>query len=179
MHNNYKTVHHDHDRCKMLLQNTTNAGFVSAVYYSAHRQGDGTWVPANECPFDKDTGRLLAFVAHNGHGLYPTAGVNPRVFLVANDVTSDKGRVWACQECHILEHPGKWLTKGKVELRKIPAVCDRGAVYVDAFDDSELKEYTGTIDAGDDAPVSRQYIEVGHGSLQLICSKLSHILRYH
>ena len=57
------------------------------------RHMDGVWRSADEAPRGAD-GRLLAHVALNGHGSYPTAGFIPRNLLAFNDYTSDQGAVW-------------------------------------------------------------------------------------
>lgn len=133
---------------------------LSAVYYSAHRHGDGTWVSAKSCPFDEATGRLLAFVALNGHGFYPGTGTHAHVFFFANNLTSSRGRVWGSKECHIFEYPGKWLTKGKVELKKLPEAEDRGTKYVEAYEDSELEYYHKPLQPGQDNPAAVHDIKV-------------------
>ena len=89
---------------------------VCAVYYGAHRHQDGQWLKAKDCPVDGNTGRLLAFICLNGHGIYPTTGIHyrPRTYYLANDETSSKGRVWGCKECIILAYPNGALTDGHV-----------------------------------------------------------------
>ena len=57
------------------------------------RHMDGVWRSADEAPRGAD-GRLLAHVALNGHGSYPTAGFIPRNLLAFNDYTSNQGAVW-------------------------------------------------------------------------------------
>ena len=93
---------------------------MNAVYYGSHRYQDGTWLPAQECPVDRATGRLLGFICLNAHGIYPTTGVQkrPRTYYLANDITSSRGRVWASKECVVLAHPGDDLTDGKVWLQQ-------------------------------------------------------------
>ena len=54
---------------------------------------DGVWRSADDVPRGKD-GRILAHVALNGHGSYPTAGFIPRNLLAFNDYTSNQGPVW-------------------------------------------------------------------------------------
>lgn len=107
-----------------------------AVHYSAHRHGDGTWKAARDCPIDGDTGRLLGLVSRAGHGIYPTAGVHARVFLVANDITANSGRRWGCRECIILATPGSNLASGLLTIEKLVQVADRGAPYTEPFDGS-------------------------------------------
>lgn len=57
------------------------------------RHMDGVWRSADEVPRGKD-GRVLAHVALNGHGSYPSAGFIPRNLLAFNDYTSNRGAVW-------------------------------------------------------------------------------------
>lgn len=87
---------------------------MRAVYYSSNKHGDGSWMPAKDCRVDASTGRLLAFVSLSRHGIYPKAGLNPRLLFAANYRTSAAGRVWGCKQCIILAHPGNWLTKGEI-----------------------------------------------------------------
>ena len=54
---------------------------------------DGVWRSADEVPRGKD-GQVIAHVALNGHGSYPTAGFIPRNLLAFNDYTSNQGAVW-------------------------------------------------------------------------------------
>ena len=51
------------------------------------------WRSADDVPRGKD-GRILAHIALNGHGSYPTAGFIPRNLLAFNDYTSNQGAVW-------------------------------------------------------------------------------------
>lgn len=44
------------------------------VWYNSHRNIEGEWRPAAKVPRDPHTGRLVAFVAKDGHGLYPKVG---------------------------------------------------------------------------------------------------------
>ena len=64
------------------------------IWQSAlRRHMDGVWRSADEVPRGKD-GRVIAHVALNGHGSYPTAGFIPRNLLAFNDYTSNQGAVW-------------------------------------------------------------------------------------
>jgi hypothetical protein len=83
----------------------TKEGQLLAVYYGSHRHGDGTWVRAEVVPFETRTGRIVAFVARNGHGTYPAAATYGRIFGLANDVTSADGPVWAPRRCIAVFRP--------------------------------------------------------------------------
>lgn len=117
---------HDGDWEHITVRADPHTGHLIAVYYSAHRHGDGSWVPADRVPVDHDTGRLLAFCARNGHGMHPAAGRHLRVFGLANDVTSNVGRRWSSRKCIIVVPPGT-PSKGQLTLSDLPEVDDRGA----------------------------------------------------
>lgn len=142
-----------------------------AVHYSAHRHGDGTWKAAKDCPVDRETGRLLAYVTYHGHGLYPTTGVHARVFLAANDVTADSGRRWGCQICIVLAEPGSALASGNITLEKLPVVKDRGAAFTEPYNGVlnivpsrpltyEQNVRRAAADAANDGPVPVENIQV-------------------
>jgi hypothetical protein len=59
--------------------------------YSAHTTRDGRWVDAKDVPFEN--GRPVAYVALNGHGVYPMVGTVLRYFGVINDYT-EKALLW-------------------------------------------------------------------------------------
>ncbi|GFR42446.1 hypothetical protein Agub_g3353, partial [Astrephomene gubernaculifera] len=67
---------------------------LQGVWYNAHRNIEGEWVPAAQVP-RTPCGRIVGHVAINGHGIYPHCGTIPRLFLVANDRTSRRGPVWS------------------------------------------------------------------------------------
>ncbi|PNH10189.1 hypothetical protein TSOC_003106 [Tetrabaena socialis] len=67
---------------------------LQGVWYNAHRNIEGEWCPASRVP-RTPCGRIVGFVAINGHGIYPHCGVIPRLFLLANDRTSRSGPVWS------------------------------------------------------------------------------------
>jgi Vacuolar protein sorting-associated protein 62 len=143
-------------------------GRLIAVYYSAHRYPDGTWVPAHNCPIDRETNRLIGFVSLNGHGIYPTTGVQPRVFLAANDITSMAGRRWASRECIVLDKPGGELTKG-LTLSKLPRREIDKPKFTEPWD-GPYRQYMGRLQERllpedrtgppDDAPVRAEDIQV-------------------
>ncbi|KAG2501239.1 hypothetical protein HYH03_001046 [Edaphochlamys debaryana] len=90
----FKTGHHVGDWEHMTVRLHANSLELQGVWYNAHRNIEGEWCPAAQVP-RSPCGRLLGFVAINGHGIYPTAGTIPRLFLIANDRTSAEGPVWA------------------------------------------------------------------------------------
>jgi hypothetical protein len=76
-------------------------GELLRVMYSAHGSKDGRWVTAKEVPMEGD--RIVAYVAVNGHGLYPKEGTAFRLFGVANDVM-ESGKKWDPQTKRIYLH---------------------------------------------------------------------------
>ena len=65
---------------------------LSRVFFSAHGTKDGRWVKASDV--EMEDGRVVAYNAMNGHGLYPTDGVVFRLGGFGNDFLS-KGPRWA------------------------------------------------------------------------------------
>lgn len=43
---------------------------LQGVWYNSHRNVEGEWADASEVPRDEH-GRIVAYVALNGHGVYP------------------------------------------------------------------------------------------------------------
>ncbi|CAL5225933.1 g8728 [Coccomyxa viridis] len=108
---------HDGDWEHVTVRLSADASRVLGVYYSAHRHMDGVWRSADDVPRGKD-GRILAHIALNGHGSYPTAGFIPRNLLAFNDYTSNQGAVWDPDSLVIVTNSG--------EGGKLPSVEDRG-----------------------------------------------------
>jgi len=61
------------------------------VMYSAHGTKDGRWVAADQVPMED--GKIVAYMALNGHGLYPKEGIAFRLGGLANDYLG-KGAKW-------------------------------------------------------------------------------------
>jgi hypothetical protein len=66
-------------------------GGLSRVFFSAHGTKDGRWVPASQLEYLN--GKIVCYVALNGHGLYPHEGTVLRLAGVGNDQL-DKGFLW-------------------------------------------------------------------------------------
>jgi hypothetical protein len=64
---------------------------LTRVFYSAHGKTDGRIVDAKDVPMEN--GRIVAYSALNGHGLYPSEGFAFRVGGLANDLL-EKGIRW-------------------------------------------------------------------------------------
>lgn len=97
---------HDGD-WEHLTVRCTASGDLVALYFSAHRHGDGQWRRASDACRDSDTGRLITYVARNGHGLYPRPGTTSRIYGLANDQCSNRGIVWRPRRCVLLTHAGQ------------------------------------------------------------------------
>lgn len=119
---------HDGDWEHITVRCEPDTGKLIAAYYSAHRHGDGTWVPAEQVPFHSDTGRLLAFCALGGHGMYAKPRTNVRVFGIANDLTSSVGRRWSSQKCIIVVPPTA-EPAGPLTTTNAPEITTRGGPY--------------------------------------------------
>ncbi|KXZ46481.1 hypothetical protein GPECTOR_43g917 [Gonium pectorale] len=89
----FRTGHHVGDWEHLTVRLDAATLELQGVWYNAHRNIEGEWVPARRVP-RSPCGRILGYVAINGHGVYPTCGTIPRLFFLANDRTSSRGPVW-------------------------------------------------------------------------------------
>ena len=80
------------------------AGTLQRVFYSAHGTKDGRWVEKEDIPLEN--GKIVAYVALTGHGMYPKEGIVFRFFGVANDHTA-RGQKWEPKPFQIFkfDHP--------------------------------------------------------------------------
>jgi len=69
----------------------TKDGTLLRVFFSAHGVKDGRWIKAEE--IEKEDGKIVAYNAVNGHGLYPHTGIAFRFGGAANDILI-KGQKW-------------------------------------------------------------------------------------
>lgn len=74
-----------------LTVELTQQGQLTRVMYSAHGTKDGRWVSAKDVPMEN--GRIIAYMALNGHGLYPKEGIAFRLGGLANDYLG-RGASW-------------------------------------------------------------------------------------
>jgi len=74
-----------------LTVELTKQGELTRVMYSAHGTKDGRWVAAEDVPMEN--GRIIAYMALNGHGLYPKEGIAFRIGGLANDYLG-RGAMW-------------------------------------------------------------------------------------
>ena len=79
----------DVEHVRIHVSKTTN--LVHSVFFSAHRERDGCLKLVNAVEMRE--GRVVVYVARNGHGAYPSPGVKHRLFFMANDHCS-AGRRW-------------------------------------------------------------------------------------
>jgi hypothetical protein len=83
---------HPYDLEHITVEINRVTGDLIRVYYGAHGPADGVWTMADEVPIDSD-GKIIAYSARTGHGLYPKVGGAFRLFGISNDITG-KGQVW-------------------------------------------------------------------------------------
>lgn len=119
-------------------------GRTLGMYYHAHRNHDGVWLPAEAMPRDSaGSGRPVAYVAFHGHGCYPSPGRQLRAVLVANDLCSAAGPVWRPRRCVLLPHlagrphPPPYAPEWQLGNRVIMRVPSRGT-SLPIFADSSL-----------------------------------------
>ncbi|GLI63993.1 hypothetical protein VaNZ11_007105 [Volvox africanus] len=88
-----RTGHHVGDWEHLTVRLDAASLELQGVWYNAHRNIEGEWCPAEAVP-RTPCGRILGYVAMNGHGIYPHCGTIHRLFFVANDRTSRRGPIW-------------------------------------------------------------------------------------
>jgi hypothetical protein len=81
---------HPGDLEHMTVELTENGDLIR-VMYGAHRSENGRWVAKDDIEFEN--GKIVAYVAKNGHGLYHRSGYAIRLFGLAND-GMDRGVRW-------------------------------------------------------------------------------------
>jgi hypothetical protein len=82
---------HPADIEHMTLEFDKDHQTLLRVMYSAHGVKDGRWVPASKLPMED--GKIVGYMALNGHGLYPESGIAFRLGGVANDYLG-RGDKW-------------------------------------------------------------------------------------
>lgn len=126
-----ETGEHEGDWEHITVRCTTSGKLV-AVYYGAHRHGDGKWVAAADVPRERQSGRIVSYVAINGHGAYPAPATWRRIFGIANDVTAARGPVWAPRKCIVVTRPREGVhmpgnvPSDPVGQQELAVVQDRG-----------------------------------------------------
>lgn len=83
--------YHPADMEHMTLELDANTEQLLRVMYSAHGVKDGRWVLADQVPMEN--GKIVAYMALNGHGLYPQEGIAFRLGGLSNDYLV-KGAKW-------------------------------------------------------------------------------------
>jgi hypothetical protein len=84
---------HEGDWEHMTVRVNAHTRGLEGVRYSNHTQAEGMWVPANRVPLTAE-GQIIAYAAIGGHGLWPTPGIQPRLYIVGSDWTNNTGIVW-------------------------------------------------------------------------------------
>lgn len=77
----------DIERLGFLMQNNQ----IRFVCFKAHGRGQEMWLPWDQCE-KTITGDLIAYVARGSHAFYPTGETYWRVWGLANDHCSPRGR---------------------------------------------------------------------------------------
>ncbi|KAL3155815.1 hypothetical protein ABBQ32_012827 [Trebouxia sp. C0010 RCD-2024] len=93
---------HDGDWEHFTVRLDANAANMVGCYFHAHRPQDGQWLPADAMP-KTESGQPIAYVAKGAHGLYTSPGVHRRAWCAVNDHCGDKGPVWRCKNCILME----------------------------------------------------------------------------
>lgn len=104
---------------------------IIKVFFGAHQIKDGRWVYPEELEYEN--GRIVAYSALNGHGLYNKNGMAFRYYGLANDYL-EKGHRWdpkveyLFKETHPMYEPEKmgWIYyKGTIGLNGIKSLIDK------------------------------------------------------
>jgi len=77
-------------------------GQVEKVYFSAHGRGQGVWKSWSDCEKTAD-GNLVIYVALNSHACYPSRGLYIRIFGLANDLCSGRGKSIHLSEQNLIQ----------------------------------------------------------------------------
>ncbi|GMH40262.1 hypothetical protein BSKO_08166 [Bryopsis sp. KO-2023] len=112
-------------------------GRLQGVYYNAHRNIDGNWVPAKKVRLLE--GRPLVYVARDHHGCYPSPGIKLRIFGLANDFCSGAGPKWRPRKIIRLEphkegacpSRGSMLSKPRQQEDETPKNMNRGNLLIE------------------------------------------------
>lgn len=83
---------HDYDLEHITVEINRVTGDLIRVYYGSHGPADGLWAMADQVPRDVD-GKIIGYIALDGHGVYPKVGGAFRLYGLSNDITG-KGQVW-------------------------------------------------------------------------------------
>ena len=78
---------------EQLMVELNDKNELVRVFYGSHGLLDGRWVAAKDVERTTSGNKIVAYVALNGHGLYPHEGVAFRLYGIANDHL-DKGFLW-------------------------------------------------------------------------------------
>ena len=140
-----ETGEHEGDWEHITVRCTTSGKLV-AVYYGAHRHGDGAWVAAADVLRERRSGRIVSYVAVNGHGAYSRPATWRRIFGLANDVTAAGGPVWAPRKCIVVTRPREGVhmpgnvPPDPVGQQELAVVQDRGTKAYAALERGGVRE---------------------------------------
>ena len=107
--------YHEHDIEHVSIY--SQHGKPITVYFSAHGRGQGMWRDWDMCEKDS-SGRLVVYVALNSHACYPEPKKYWRVFGLANDDCSNKGR--ELKSPNVLHKSYNWCSSNGVKLYASP-----------------------------------------------------------
>lgn len=88
-----------------MLRNQTSS-VLTGIYYGAHTTVEGIWVKPDQIEWQDE--HPVSYVALDGHGNYPHAGIYPRIFGFASDYC-DRGQLWKPSKVVIInDNPDSW-----------------------------------------------------------------------
>lgn len=87
--------YHEADVEKIIVLRDKDTLAPKHVYFGAHGNGEGMWVPWDKCKKDTATGSsLMVYISPTSHGLYPHPTTYYRMLGFANDKCDGKGEIW-------------------------------------------------------------------------------------
>lgn len=81
--------YHEIDIERIIILYDVLSDLPAFVYFSAHRD-EGKWLPYSACETTYE-GLIKIYVAKYSHANYPSSGIWPRIYGLANDHCSSKG----------------------------------------------------------------------------------------
>jgi len=108
---------HNADVEKIILLMSTDSFKPEWVYFSAHGNGQGTWVKWNDCLFTEDKA-LRVFVSPSSNGNYPKPGCYWRIGGFANDHCYDHQVTWRPSEQDFCDASMQSWTRSHYQVAK-------------------------------------------------------------
>jgi hypothetical protein len=103
----FETGAHFGDLEHITIEINPITGQIIRIYFGRHRQSEGRWISPNDCLIEDN--HVNIYSALNGHGMYNKPGTAWRYVGFANDITSDKGITWFCDNVCVVSYNTEWI----------------------------------------------------------------------